>query len=92
MAAYFMFGKYSSEAIKGISPERTKKALGLISGLGGKVISMYVLLGNYDLVLITDFPSVKEAVQASIKLAKETGISFTSSPALTVEEFDKIAG
>ena len=27
MATFFMFGKYSSEALKGISAERTEKAM-----------------------------------------------------------------
>jgi hypothetical protein len=34
-----MFGKYSSEAVKGISVERTKKENRLLKGLGGEVIS-----------------------------------------------------
>lgn len=34
-----MFGKYSSEVVKGISVERTKKGNRLIKGLGGEVIS-----------------------------------------------------
>ena len=29
-------------------------------------------------------------MKASIELAKATGIGFTTSPAVTVEEFDKI--
>lgn len=90
MAKFFMYGKYSQEAMKGISSERTKKALDVIAKSGGKVDSMYAFLGKYDIVLITDFPAVADVMKASIALNKLTGITFTSFPAISIEEFDKI--
>ena len=93
MATFFMFGKYSSEALKEMSAERTDKAVSLIKKFGGEVNSMYALLGERDLVLIVDFPELEQAIKASVALTKMTGVSFTSSPAVPVEEFDKmIAG
>jgi len=90
MATFFMFGKYSSEALKGMSAERTDKAMGLIKKFGGEVKSMYALLGEQDLVLIADFPGIEGVMKASVALNRLTGISFTTSPAVTVKEFDKI--
>ena len=90
MAKFFMYGKYSKEAMGDISADRTKKALDAIAKAGGKVNSMYALLGKYDIVLITDFPGVTEVMKASVALKKLTNISFTSFPAITIEEFDKI--
>ncbi|MCM8796391.1 MAG: GYD domain-containing protein [Candidatus Omnitrophica bacterium] len=92
MAKYLMLGKYSTEAIKGIAAERTKKVTDAIEKVGGKVEAMYALLGNYDLAFIADFPNNKEALKASIAITKLTGIGFTTYPAVTVEEFDRIAG
>ena len=89
MAKYFMYGKYSQEAMKSVSAERTKKAVEVITKSGGKVNSIYALLGKYDLVVITDFPAVTDVMKASIALTKLTGIAFTSFPAISVEEFDK---
>lgn len=90
MSTYFMFGKYSLEAVKGITAERTKKAVSLIEKFGGKVSSMYALMGEYDLVLIVDFAKVEDAIKTSVALSKLTGIAFFTSPAVTVEQFDKI--
>jgi len=91
MATFFMFGRYTSaEALKGISPKRTKEAENLIKKFGGKVESMYVLLGEKDLVAILTFPGVEQAMKASVALGKMTGISFTTMPAVPVEEFDKL--
>ena len=90
MATYFMFGKYSAEAVEGASAERTKKAIDLISKFGGKVNSIYALLGDIDLVIIAEFPGTSEAMKASVALSKLTNISFKTAPAVTVEEFDKM--
>jgi uncharacterized protein with GYD domain len=90
MATYIMFGKYSSVALKGISAKRTTKAKDLIKKFGGKVESLYALLGEIDLVFTVDFPDAEQAMKASIALAKLTGISFSTSPAVTIDEFDKM--
>ena len=50
---------------------------------------MYALLGDNDLVFIVDLPSVEQAIKTSIDLYKLTRISFSSSPAVAVEEFDQ---
>ena len=90
MPIFMMFGKYSSEALKGISPERTDKAVDLIKKNGGKVVSMYAVLGEHDLVFTLDFPDAEKALATSVALNKLTGISFTTSPVVEVEKFDKL--
>ncbi|MBI1976628.1 MAG: GYD domain-containing protein [Candidatus Omnitrophica bacterium] len=92
MATYYMFGKYSQDAVQGISADRTKEAVSVIKKLGGKVNSMHVLLGRYDLVLVVTLPSAEKVVKASIELARLTGIGFTTSEAIPVEKFDKLTG
>ena len=77
-------------AIKEISAERTKKAAALIEKLGGTVKSGYALLGKHDIVMIAEFPGTKQAMQASVGLARLLGIAFTTAPAVTVDEFDKL--
>ena len=90
MPIFMMFGKYSTAALKGISPERTDKAVELIKKNGGKVISMYAVLGEHDLVFTLDFPDSEKALAASVALNNLTGISFTTSPVVEVEKFDKL--
>ena len=91
MSKYLMLGKYSVEAVRGIKADRTKKVVGLIKKADGKVIAMYALIGPYDLAFIVDMPSSAAVMKAAIAITKLTGIGFFSSPAITVEEFDKIA-
>ena len=90
MNTYFMFGKYSAEAIKGVSAERTKKAYDIILILGGEIIAQYALMGDKDLVFIVNLPGVEEVFKASAGLHKLTGISFSSVSAISIEKFDQI--
>ena len=91
MTSFFLFGTYTQEAMDGIDANRTKKAEEIIKGYGGKLHSVYALLGEYDIVMIADLPGVPEAVQVSIALTRDTGIAFSSSPALPVADFDRLA-
>jgi uncharacterized protein with GYD domain len=92
MPIFLMFGRYSSEAIKGISSERTDKARELIEDNDGKIISMYAVMGEHDLVFTIDFPGPDNAMAASVALYHLTGIHFSTSPVVDVEQFDKLMG
>ncbi len=87
-----MFGKYSSDAFKGISPQRTDKAAALIKKHGGDIMSMYAVLGEHDLVFTIDFPDADQALATSVALQKLTGIHFTTSPVVEIEKFDILIG
>ncbi len=90
MPIFMMFGKYDQDSLKGVSAERTKKAVEIIKKNGGKVISMYAVLGEHDLVLTLDFPDAEKALAASVALNMLTGISFATSPVVDVEQFDRL--
>jgi len=90
MATFVMLGKYSQKSVKDISAKRTEKATQLIEQNGGKVISGYALLGEYDLVLILELPDSDQAMKTSVALSKMLGISFVTAPAVSMEDFDKL--
>jgi len=90
MGTFIMFGDYSYDSVKEISPQRTNAATQLIEKAGGELKYVYVLLGETDLLLITEFPTVTQAMKASIDLSKLLGVVFKTSPAIGADEFDKI--
>jgi uncharacterized protein with GYD domain len=92
MGTYIMLGKYSREGMEDISADRTRQVGNLVEKLGGKVEAIFAVLGKYDLVLRLQLPDTATAMKASFELGKLTGISFTTLPALSVEEFDRLAG
>jgi uncharacterized protein with GYD domain len=90
MALFLMCGKYTAEGVKGISAQRTREAVAVFQQFGGEVKAMYAMLGEKDLLLVVELPGVAAAMQASVALSRMTGIAFTTSPAITVEEFDQL--
>lgn len=92
MPIFMMFGKYSTAALKGISPSRTDQAVALIKKHGGDIKSMYAVLGEHDLVFTIEFPGEDQAMATSVALHELTGIHFTTSPVMEVEKFDRLIG
>jgi len=91
MPTYILFGKMSVNAVKDISSIRTMKATTIVEKYGGQIQAAYALLGGADVLVIIDFPGMNEAMKASIELTRLLGIAFTTSPAMTMVEFDKLA-
>ena len=90
MPVFMMFGKYTRDSLRNASAQRTRMAVKIIEKNGGKVISMYALLGENDLVFTLDFPDPEKALSTSMALNKLTGISFSTSPVVEVEKFDRL--
>ena len=92
MPIFMMFGKYTQDGLKGISADRTQKANELVEKHGGKVVSMYAVLGEDDLVLTLDLPNTESAMAVSVGLHKLTGVAFRTSPVVEIEQFDTVLG
>ena len=90
MPIFMMFGKYTQNSLKDASAQRTKKAIKIIEKNGGKVVSMYAVMGDHDLVFTLDFPDAEKAMCASMGLNMLIGISFSTSPVVDVEKFDSL--
>jgi uncharacterized protein with GYD domain len=90
MSTYLMFGKYSMDAVKSISPKRTERAVALIKQNGGELVSGYALLGDTDLLLIVNFADLHSAMKTSVALSKLLAVSFSTVPAVSMADFDKL--
>ena len=90
MPTFVMFGKYSPESLRAISRKRSDEARALIKEHGGEVKATYALLGVVDLLVIVELPDTARAMQVSVALTRLLGVSFTTAPAATIEEFDHL--
>ncbi len=90
MTTFIMRGSYSAASVKQISGARTTKAEKIVAGCRGRIVSMYATMGCSDLLIVAEFPDVEQAIKASVELNKALGISFSTVPALPVEEFDRL--
>lgn len=74
MPIFITQGRYSRDAIKGMiaSPEdRAELVAKLCEAAGGKLLSYYVTLGEYDWLVVTEMPSHKEV--STVVLAAAAG-------------------
>ncbi len=90
MQTFLLFGKYSANALKTASATRTRKAEHVIGRFQGKIKAVYGLVGEYDVLIIVDLPGIEHVIKVSAGLAKLTGISFTTMPAVPINAFDKL--
>lgn len=65
MPVYVMLGNLTHAAFDELDSidERDRKAKEIIESLGGKLISIYYTLGQYDFVVILDMPSKEKLVK-----------------------------
>ncbi|HMP89832.1 MAG TPA: GYD domain-containing protein [Kiritimatiellia bacterium] len=90
MALYMMLGKYSHGAVREINAARTKEAVGVIEKMNGQVVSMYAMLGMYDVVMVVNLPGNREAMEVSVGVSRITGIQFVTGPVIPVDRFDEM--
>ncbi len=90
MSTFIMLGNYSAKSLNEMGPDRTMIIVNLIKGFEGEIINMYALLGQNDILVIADFPSTEKAMKASIAINKSMNISFVTSPAVPVEEYNRL--
>ncbi len=87
MKTFVMSGRYTAEAIRQMSDERTTKASEIVQMWGGKLVTSYASSGATDMLAIVEFPGANEATAASVALGKALGLSFSTLPRSPDREF-----
>jgi hypothetical protein len=54
-------------------------------------LNCFALLGDRDIMLLVNLPTNTEAIQVALAIARLTGASFSTYPAISMDEFDRIA-
>jgi len=92
MPTYIGLYKFTDQGIKAIkgAPERVEAAIKGAEKMGGKVIGVYVVMGEYDYVTIAEFPSDEVATAFALALGSIGNVRTTSLRAYTKEEFAAI--
>ncbi len=83
----WQFTDTSAKALVGKPHDRTGAAKTLVEGFGGKLHSYYLALGDYDGVVICEFPDNTAATACSMAAAATGGFSrFETTTLLTAAE------
>ena len=77
------------KAIKNVS-ERIEENKKLWEEAGGKLLQWYIVLGDYDYLLITEAPDEKVMAEIVAKASRRGRTQFRTYIAIPIEEFAKV--
>ena len=91
MAKMYIMGKYTEKAFQGFlkdpTTDRRIAVEKLTSAAGGKMISMDIVRGTYDFIVVAEIPTFEDF--AAIKLVVESSGAVENLTALEVIDFTK---
>jgi uncharacterized protein with GYD domain len=92
MPTYIGLYKLTDQGIRNIkdAPGRLEDAIKGAEAMGGKVIGVYTVMGEYDYVAIGEFPSDKAAMSFALAIGSGGNVRTTTLKAFGKEEFTEI--
>jgi len=94
MARYVGLLNWTDQGIRDFrdTVDRADDAAKLAESLGGSLVDVYWTLGQYDVVLITEFPDDETASAAALRLGQLGNVRSTTLRAYNREEMRGIIG
>ena len=92
MPTYILLVKLTEQGIKNIkdAPRRSEDAIKRMEAMGGKLISIYTVMGEYDYVAIGEAPNDETIMAFLLGLGSLGNVRTTTLRAFTREEFADI--
>ena len=92
MPTYVVLYKLTDQGIKNIkdAPQRMEEGIKALEAMGGKVIGIYSVMGEYDYVGIGEMPNDEAALTLALAMGSEGNVRTTTMKAFPKEEFAEI--
>ena len=92
MATFIMLVNYTEQGIKAIkdSPKRIDGVRALAENLGGKMGDLYLTMGAYDVVAMTEFPDAEAAAKFALTLGSLGNVRTTTLQAFPEDQLRDI--
>ena len=92
MPTYVTLWKYTKDGLMDIkkTPQRFEIVKKIIEKAGGKLLSIYGLIGEYDLITVMELPDEKAAFSTILKICSTGRITSQTMTALSIDDFLKI--
>ena len=94
MATFISLSNYTEQGIKNIkgSPDRAAAVKKLAQSLGGKLTQLYLTMGAYDLVVVSEFPDAATAAKFALTVGAQGNVRTTTLQAFSESEMGDIIG
>lgn len=92
MATFVTMAKFTAQGIGSFKDtvKRSEKATAAAESLGGQLKTILWLQGEYDVVLITEFPDDETQAAYSAGLAMQGSVTTTTMRAFTAQDVERI--
>jgi uncharacterized protein with GYD domain len=92
MPAYISLVRWSCDGIKNVkeSPSRLEAAKKAYAAMGGKITAFYMVMGQYDMVVVGEVPNDVTAAKLALALGSKGSIRTETFRAFTEDEYKKI--
>jgi uncharacterized protein with GYD domain len=92
MPTYVTLYKWTEQGVSNVkdAPARMEAAKKLTEAMGGKVLGLYVTMGEYDIVAVAEGPSDEVAAATALSIASKGNVKTTTMRAFTESEFSEI--
>ena len=94
MATYISLVNYTDQGIKAIkdSPKRLAAAEKMFAEYKVKIKEFYLLMGEYDIMVVLEAPDDESVSKAALKLGSLGNVRTKTMRAYPRQEFDRLAG
>ncbi len=88
MPSYLALMNWTDQGIRSVkdSPSRVEAARKAIEAAGGRMIFFYMLLGEYDMASLAEFPNDEAGAKFLLALGSQGNVRTTTMRAFTEEE------
>ena len=92
MPSYLALVNWTDQGVRAVkdSPERLDALKQGIEQAGGRLIFFYLIMGEYDLATVTEFPDDEAAARFALALGAQGNVRTHTMKAFTEEEYRQI--
>ncbi|MFC6990018.1 GYD domain-containing protein [Haloplanus sp. GCM10025708] len=89
MPTFISLVEYTAAGIANMkeSPERLERAEDVVESMGGELKEFYLTMGQYDAVVVMEFPDAESAAQAAITIGEAGAIETETLTAFPEDEY-----
>ena len=92
MPTYVTLFKWTEQGVKEVknAPMRFQASKKLTESMGGKMLGLYVTMGEYDVVAVSEGPTDEVAAAVALSIAAKGNVKTVTMRAFTENEFSEI--
>lgn len=89
MPQYISLVNWTEQGVQHIRdwPGRLRSASAEIESMGGRLLNTYVTMGDYDLVVVWEWPDDEAAARGILAISQKGNVRFKTMKAWPAEEF-----